>query len=61
MPQAVDCGLFLYADDTCLLFQHKDLERIKEEVTKNFFNICDWFVDNKLGIRFGEDKIKSYK
>ena len=21
MPQAVDCDLFLYADDTCLLFQ----------------------------------------
>ena len=33
MPQAVDCDLFLYADDTCLLFQHKDLERIKEELT----------------------------
>ena len=28
MSQAVDCDLFLYADDTCLLFQHKDLERI---------------------------------
>ena len=25
MPQAVDCDQFLYADDTCLLFQHKDL------------------------------------
>ena len=30
MPHAVDCDLFLYADDTCLLFQHKDLERIKD-------------------------------
>ena len=59
MPQAVDCDLFLYADDTCLLFQHKDLERIKEELTKNFSNICDWFVDNKLNIHFGEDKTKS--
>ena len=30
MPQAVDCdlflALFLYADNTCLLFQHKHLE-----------------------------------
>ena len=26
MPQAVDCDLFLYAVDICLLFQHKDLE-----------------------------------
>ena len=34
MPQAVYCVLFLYADDTCLLFQHKDLEWIKE-LTKN--------------------------
>ena len=59
MPQAVDCGLFLYADDTCLLFQHKDLERVKEELTKNFCNICDWLVDNKLNIHFGEDKTKS--
>ena len=39
------------------LFQ--DLERIKEELTKNFSNICDWFVDNKLSIHFGEDKTKS--
>ena len=59
MPQAVDCDLFLYADDTYLLFQHKDLEWIKEEVTKNLSNVCDWFVDNKLSIQFGEDKTKS--
>ena len=56
MPQAVDCDLFLYADDTCLLFQHKDLERVKEVLTKNFSNICDWFVDKKLSIQYGEDK-----
>ena len=59
MPQAVDCDLFLNADDTCLLFQHKDLERIKEELSKNFSNIFDWFVDNKFSIHFGEDKSKS--
>ena len=59
MPQAVNYDLFLYANDTCLLFQHKDLERLKKELTKNFSNIFDWFVDNKLSIHFGEDKIKS--
>ena len=59
IPQTVDYDLFLYADDTCLLFQRKDLERIKEEITKNFYGICDWFVDNKLSIHFGEDKTKS--
>ena len=59
MPQAVNCDLFLYADDTCLLFQHKDLEQISEELTKNFSNICNWFVDNKLSMHFGKDETKS--
>ena len=53
------CNLFLYVDDTHLLFQHKDLEQIKEELTTNFSNICDSFVDNKLSICFGEYKTKS--
>ena len=57
-PQAVDYDLFLCTDDTCLLFQHKELEQIKE-LTKNFSNISDSFVDNKLSIHFGEDKTKS--
>ena len=58
-PQAVDYDLFLCTDDTYLLFQHKELEQIKEELTKNFSNISDSFVDNKLSIHFGEDKTKS--
>ena len=36
MPQAKDCDLFLYADDTCLLYQHKDLDQINKELTKIF-------------------------
>ena len=36
MPQVVDCDLFLYADDTCLLYQHKDLDQINKELTKIF-------------------------
>ena len=27
-------------------------------LNKEFVNVCDWFVDNKLSIHFGEDKIK---
>ena len=30
MPQAIDYDLFLYPNNTCLLFQAKDLERIKK-------------------------------
>ena len=59
MTQTVECYLHLYADDSCLLFQHKNVTEIKKQLTKDFSNICDWFVDNKLSIHFGEDKTKS--
>ena len=57
--QAIDFDPFLYADGTCLSFQHKGLERIKETFTKNFSNIGDWFVDKELSIHLGEDKTRS--
>ena len=59
MSQAVKCNLFLYADDTCLVYQHKDINEIEKQLNKDFETICDWFVDNKLSIHFGDDKTKS--
>ena len=59
MSQAVKCHLFLYADDSCLVCQHKDINEIEKQLNVDFSNICDWFVDNKLSIHFGEDKTKS--
>ena len=41
------------------MFQHKELEEIEWVLNSDFENICDWFVDNKLSIHFGEDKTKS--
>ena len=58
MVQAVNCDL-LYADDTGLIFQHNDINIIEQQLNRNFSNICNWFVDNKLIIHFGEDKTKS--
>ena len=58
--QAVNCNLLLYADDTGLICQHKDINIIEHQLNRNFSNICDWFVDNKLSINFGEDKIHSF-
>ena len=49
----------LYADDTCLVCQHKVINNLKNKLNEDFCNICDWFVDSKLSIHFGEDKIKS--
>ena len=57
--QAIKCHLFLYADDSCLVCQHKDINEIEKQLNVDFSNICDWFVDNKLSIYFGEDKTKS--
>ena len=59
MPMAATCDLFLYADDTCLVFQSKNVKDIEKQLNEDFANICDWFVDNKLSIHFGEDKTKS--
>ena len=36
MPQAVKRELLLYADDTCLIFQHSDINEIEIQVNKNF-------------------------
>ena len=39
--------------------QHRDVNKIKKQLNKDFENVSDWFVDNKLSIHFGEDKTKS--
>ena len=59
MPQAVKCELLLYANDTCLIFQHSDINEIEIRLNRNFGSICDWFVDHKLSIYIGEDKTKA--
>ena len=59
MARAVNCDLLLYADDSCLIFRDKDIEQIETILNKNFNSLCDWFVENKLSIHFGEDKTKS--
>ena len=56
MAEAVKYELLLYADDTCLIFQHNDLEI---QLNKIFSLICDWFAENKLSIYFGVHKTKS--
>ena len=53
MPQAVKSNLFLYADDSCLMYRHRDVNQIEKQLNNDFENICNWFVDNKLSIHFG--------
>ena len=59
MPQAVKSTLLLYADDSCILYQHKKVDEIEKQINEDFENICDWFVDSKLSMHFGEGQTKS--
>ena len=59
MPQAVKLNLFLYTDDSCLMYQQRDVDEIEKQLNKDFENVCDWFADNILSIHFREDKTKS--
>ena len=57
--QAVSSDLLLYADDSCLVFQHKHVIEIETHLNNDFSNLCEWFLDNKQSLHFGEDKTKS--
>ena len=59
MLQAVKLNLLLYFDDSCLMYQHNDIAEIEKMLNNDFENNCDWFIDNKVSIHFGDDKIKS--
>ena len=59
MPQAANSELLLYADDTCLIYTGKDIQKIEEQLNSDFTSLCEWFIDNKLSVHFGEEKTKS--
>ena len=59
MPQAGSCELLLYTDDTCIICMGKDIKTIEQQLNKNFNPLCEWFIDNKLSLHFGEEKTKS--
>ena len=59
LKQAVSSDLLLYADDSCLAFQHKLVTKIETHLNNDFSNLCERLLDNKLSIHFREDKIKS--
>ena len=44
MPQVEDSELLLYTDNTCLVFQHRNIKTIEEHLNKDFSTLVDWFV-----------------
>ena len=58
MAQAVQSDLLLYVDNSGLTFQHKHVHTIEHQLNKDFTNLCEWFVDNKLSIHLDVEKTK---
>ena len=56
MAQALHSDLLLYADNSSLTPQHKHVHTIEHQLNKDFTNLCEWFVDNRLSIHLGEEK-----
>ena len=59
MKQVVKSDLLLYADDFFFVFQYKHVTEIETHLYNDFSNLCEWFLENKLSIHFGEDTNKS--
>ena len=55
LPHAVVNDSLLYADDTCIVFQHKSEIEIEKQLIRYFSSVCDWCVDSKLSIHFRQD------
>ena len=59
MSQAFECQLWLYTDDNCLIFQHKDIIKTETVLNKNSSMLYDWFVISKFSVHFCKDETKS--
>ena len=60
LPQSLsETASNLYADGTCIYYQHRNIQKIENVLNKEFSSLCEWFIDNKLSIHFGEDKTKA--
>ena len=48
------CKLILYADDSAILYSHKDPSIISSVLGKELENCSKWLVDNKLSLHLGK-------
>ncbi|KAG7310995.1 hypothetical protein JYU34_003848 [Plutella xylostella] len=49
MPKVVKhCNIYMFADDTCLMYGHKDLNIIQQCLQQDFDNITRWAHDNGI-------------
>ena len=48
------CKLILYADDSAILFPHKDPNGISHTLGSVLEQCSDWLIDNKLSLHLGK-------
>ena len=58
MSQADNSGSFYMQTIQAYYFNKKDAHPIEYQLKKHSSNLCEWFIDNKLSIHFGEEKTK---
>ena len=51
-----NCDLRLQADYMFIYYSSQNVKLIERNFNYDFNNLCEWFIDNKLSIHFGEDK-----
>ena len=54
MKLSINCILSLYADDSALLFSHKDPLTISNRLSTELSNCKRWLVDNRLSLHMGK-------
>ena len=57
LPQAFVSDSLLYADGTCIVFQHKSVTEIEKQLLRDFSSLCDNFIDNKFTFWPRQNKI----
>ena len=61
IPQALsDSQTYLYAVDTSIFYQYKDVAEFENVLNKQFASLCEWLVDNKVSIHFGEENLNAF-
>ena len=51
---SADCKLILYADDSAILFSHKNPDLISQKMSEVMETCSCWLVDNKLSLHLGK-------
>ena len=57
MPSAIDCNLFLFADDSAILVSHKEKSEEERLLSVELLNLSSWLTNNKLSLHHGKTEL----